>query len=340
MFPVKGLSLYQLILPAMLKFILPFTCFCVIASKAAAQDTTVMDTPTFDSAAILKDLLDLLDSANAPTSYGLASVGISNRIFSLHNNALNAKQATTSAIVFSPSVGYFHKSGFSLSAGASFVNRQDKGFGPTQYSITPAYDLVNNKDWALGVSYSRYFIADKYSSYSSPVQNDLYGYVNYTKHWLQPGIALGYSTGNYTEINKFTVQLTGNTFTDTGTYHISAFLFTPSVSHDFQWQHIFGKTDELGFTPTLLMNFGSDSTESVSHTIGQNLLRFLKRRRRIPRLGDKNSFEAQSVAASLDLTYGIGNFTILPQVYFDYYLPKTDEIRFTQTFTLSVGYSF
>ncbi|MES2850446.1 MAG: hypothetical protein V4685_15410 [Bacteroidota bacterium] len=324
----------------MQKFFFLMLFFFIINSKTIAQDTPVNNAPAFDSAAVLNDLLLLLDSADISTSYALVSLGINNRLFSLHNNTLNAKQASTSTLVYNPSVGYFHKSGFSLSAGASLLNRQGKGFGATQYSLTPAYDLLNNQQWAFGVSYSRYFISDKYSSYSSPLQNDLYLYTSYTKHWLQPGIALGYSTGNYTEINKFTVQLTGNTYTDTGTYHLKAFSFMASVGHDFKWQRLFGKEDELGFTPSLLMNFGSDSTESVSHTLGQNLVRFLKRRRRIPRLGDKNSFEAQSVGASLDFNYAVGNFTILPQVYFDYYLPKTDEKRFTQTFTLSVGYSF
>jgi len=327
---------------AMKRFLLSIFCFAIVCSHAAAQDTAVADVAEFDSAAVLQSLMDLLDSADAPVSYGLASVGISNRIFSLHNNTLNARQASTSALVFNPSLSYFHKSGFSLSAGASLVSRQGKGFGATQYSITPAYDLAGNKNWAAGISYSRYFITDKYSSYSSPVQNDVYAYVNYTKPWLQPGLSAGYSAGKYSQINSFTVQLTGNTFTfiDTGTYKVKSFSLTPSVSHDFKWQGLLSKDDELSFTPTAMVNFSSDSTESVSHTIGQNLVRLLKRRKRLRRLGDKNNFQAQSVAASLDFNYAVGRFTILPQLYLDYYLPETDEKRFTQTFTLSVGYTF
>ena len=325
----------------MKKFLFSAFCLFIVCTNTIAQDTAVKDAPAFDSAAILQDLMELLDSSNISTSYGLVSVGISNRLFSLHNNTLNAKQVSTSALVYSPSIGYFHKSGFSLSAGVSLVNQQGKGFGTSQYSISPAYDLVNDKDWAFGISYSRYFISDKYSSYSSPIQNDFYAYASYIKPWIEPGIAVGYSTGNYTEINKFRVQATGNTFIDTGTYHLKALSLTASAAHDFKWQHIFGKEDELGFTPSLLMNFGADSTQSVSHTVGQNFLRtHPKFRKRIRGLGDKNSFEAQSVAASLDFNYSIGNFTILPQLYLDYYLPKTDEKRFTQTFTLSVGYSF
>ncbi len=324
----------------MQKILLSVFCFFILCSKTVAQDTTVQGQPAFDSAAILNDLMELLDSAGGSASYGLVSVSISNRIFSLRNNALNARQASASALVFNPSAGYFHKSGFSLSAGASLINQKGKGFGGTQYSVTPAYDLAGNSKWGFGLSYSKYFISDKYSSYSSPIQNDWYTYVNYTKPWLQPGITMGYSSGTYKEINQFTILATGNTIIDTGTYKVKSFSFTASAGHGFTWQHIFNKEDELGFTPTLMMNFSSDSTESVSHTIGQNLVRLLKRRKRLRRSGDKNSFEAQSVAASLDFNYAIGKFTILPQIYLDYYLPKTDEKRFTHTFTISIGYSF
>lgn len=325
----------------MKKILLCIFCFAPVCFTANAQDTTVNDTPAFDSAEVLQNLMGLLDSAGTSTSYGLVSAGISNRIFSLHNNTLNARQESTSSLVYNPSLGYFHKSGFSISAGATLINQQGKSFGATQYSITPAYDFVANSNLALGVSYSRYFISDKYSSYSSPVQNDVYAYVNYAKPWLQPGLSVGYSSGKYSEINKFTIQATGNTYIDTGTYQVKSFSLTASAGHDFNWQNILSNEDGLGFTPTVMLNFSSDSTQSISHTVGQNFLRnHPKFRKRLRGRGDKNNFQPQSVAASLDFNYAIGKFTILPQVYLDYYLPKTDEKRFTQTFTLSVGYSF
>ncbi len=39
-------------------------------------------------------------------------------------------------------------------------------------------------------------------------------------------------------------------------------------------------------------------------------------------------------------TDSIGNFSFAPQLYLDYYLPKTDEKRFTQVFTFTFGYNF
>jgi hypothetical protein len=295
--------------------------FC--CERSFSQDTTAVATePAFDSAAVLSDLMALLDSADNPVSYGLVSMGMGNRLFSVRNNRLNARQSSTSLLVLSPLLGYFHKSGFSISAGSSFLNDPAKGFGPTQYSITPAWDLAGNQNWGAGISYSRYVATDKYSVYASPIQHDVFAYASYKKWWIEPGITAGYSTGQYREINTFTVQATGNTYIDTGTYTLKAFSFTAMAGHDFEWQHILSKNDALGFT------------------LFPNLLRFLQLRNRLPRLSGKNSFSAQSVALNLDLSYAVGNFTVLPQLYLDYFLPATEEKRFTQTFTLGVGYSF
>jgi hypothetical protein len=318
-------------------FLLLFFC-----EQSFSQDTTIAAAePAFDSAAVLSDLMELLDAKDAaPASYGLVSVGMGNRLFSVRNNRLNARQSSASQLVFNPLLGYYHKSGFSISAGSSLLSDAKKGFGPTQYSITPAFDLAGNANWGLGISYTRNIATDKYSVYASPIQNDVFAYASYKKGWIEPGIALGYSTGQYREINTFTIQSTGNTYTDTGTYNLKAFSFTAMAGHDFEWENIFGKDDALGLTTSVMLNFGSDSTKTVSHTLFPNLLRFLKRRNRLPKLSGKNSFSAQSVAINLDLSYSVGHFTLLPQLYLDYFLPATDEKRFTQTFTLAVGFSF
>ncbi len=322
----------------MQKFLLTVLSIVSLMIKVSAQNPVGDKTTVLDSTAIMQDLMSLLDSTDNPTSYALVSIGIGNRLFSLHNNQLNAKQATTT-IVYNPAIGYFHKSGFSLSAGASLLNDAKKGFGTTQYSITPSFELQDNNNWGFGISYSHYFIKDKYSSYASPVQNDIYTYVTYKKTWIEPGLALGFSSGNFTEIFKGKSQ-NGNEVIDTGTYKIKSFSMLVSASHSFDGHNIFNKKDGITFTPSLQLNFSSDSTQTVSHTISPNFVRLIKRIRRLPKLQGKNSFEAQSVGLNLELNYAIGNFSILPQVYFDYYLPATVEKRFTQVFILSVGYSF
>src|SRR5829696_5103072 len=74
-----------------------------------------------DSMDILKELMGLLDSAYKPTSYVFVNLGIGNRLFSIRNNALNAKQSVTSTVIYTPSLGYYHKTGFSIIGGASLL---------------------------------------------------------------------------------------------------------------------------------------------------------------------------------------------------------------------------
>ena len=323
-------------------FLLTIVSF-FLCMKNYGQDTAAVNKGTTGTAitdtAVINDLMGLLDSTDAPNSYFSANIGLGNKLFSTRNNSINSRQATTSTIIFSPSLGYFHKSGLSLTAGANLLNDGKKGFGVNQYSLTPAFDLLNNKNIGFGISYSHYFVEDKFSIYSSPIQNDLYTYFNYKKWWLEPGIALGFSSGKFTEVTKYTTLL-GNVLVDTGTFKLKSFSLLPSVSHSFEWYGIFGKNDGIVFIPSLQGNFSSDSTQTISHTIKRNLIRSFNLKRRVPKLQGKNKFEAQSLGLNLDLSYTTGNFSIQPQLYLDYYLPATDQKRFTSVFTLNIGYSF
>ena len=56
---------------------------------------------------------------------------------------------------------------------------------------------MGNKNISLGISFKHYFVKDKYFVFSSSVQNDLFTSFRYKKTWLQPAIALGYSSGEF-----------------------------------------------------------------------------------------------------------------------------------------------
>ncbi len=320
----------------MRKIFLLFVFIFLVCKKQFAQDSTINK----DDSLALNDLMGLLHAADRPSSYVSINAGIGNRLFSQRNNAINSKQTSTSTLIYSPSVGYYHKSGVSLSAGVNLLNDPAKGFTASQFSISPAFDLLGNKYVSAGISYARYFVNDKYSVYASPVQDDWYAYINYKKTWLEPGIAAGYSSGKFTEIFSFKLPLTGIVLTDTGVYKIKSFSMIASLKHDFEWYEIFGKKDGIVFTPSLQLNLSSDSTKSVSHTVQRTQLRNLRVKRRLPKLQGKNSFEAQSLGLNLDINYSIGHFIMEPQLYLDYYLPQTDEKRFTTVFAFSIGYIF
>ena len=294
-----------------------------------------------DSAAILQDLMNLLDSTDAPASYVSITTSIGNRLFSLHNNQLNAKQSTTATIVYNPSIGYFHKSGLSLSAGAYLLNDEVKGFGASQYSVTPAFDMAGSDQFSLGLSYTRYFVKDKYSAYSSPIQNDFYASFSYNKPWIEPGIALGYSTGEYKQsiIKDTSINNIRRILYDSASFRISAFSLMLSASHRFDWNNVLKKEDGFAIAPSILLNFGSSTTNITHNTNAPNLLKLLTRKGKVRRQFN-NKFQAESVGLNIDFNYVAGNFSVNPQLYLDYYLPSTTEQRFTQVFTLSLGYSF
>lgn len=324
----------------MLKLGYLFALTMLLAAGGYAQQKPAVTLNAKDSADILNSLMSLLDSSDKPTSYAYFNVGIGNRLFSIKNAALNAKQSTTNKIIYSPSLAYFHKSGLGLTIGANLLNDKN-GLDVNQYAITPSYDLAGNKDIAFGISYTHYFVKDKFSPYSSPIQNDLYTSLLYKKTWLRPGLALGYSTGDYNDTRFKDTLIAGirRHYYDSVNYKLSAFSVMLSASHQFTWYSLFDPSDGLVCTPMLMANAGSGTTTITHKTNALTLFNFLNKRGRIPKL-QNTKFELQSLGFNFDLDYTVGHLTIEPQLYLDYYLPETDAKKFTQVLVLNIGYTF
>ncbi|MBC7890528.1 MAG: hypothetical protein H7Z13_21860 [Ferruginibacter sp.] len=314
--------------------------FFLFACSGYSQTSPGSNLTEKDSVEILNQLIKLLDSSDTPSSYVFANLGVGNRLFSIKNYSLNSKQSTTNVVVYSPSIGYFHKSGFGLTAGVNLLN-DGGGLSANQYSLSPSFDLAGNKNIDFGISYTHYFIKNKFSPFSSPIQNDLFTSLTYKKPWLQPGIALGYSTGEYKEVNYKDTVIAGirRNIYDSVNYQLKAFSVTVTAGHQFLWYELLDKSDGLGFTPTLMANAGSAKTTISHKTNAFAFFNFLNKRGRIPKL-QTDKFEVQSIGLNLDLNYTIGHLTIEPQLYLDYYLPATDSKRFSQVFVFNVGYTF
>jgi hypothetical protein len=317
----------------MQKFLL-FTCLLLaISSKNYAQSDSVKSIDAKDSVELMKELMDIFSSSEKPSSYFVAGIGIGNRLFNVRNNALNAKQSTINKFIYAPNIGYYHKSGVSFSAGANLLNDSISGFGISQYSISPGYQFEGNENIYFGFVYTHYFVNNIFSPYTSPLQNDFYASLVYKKKWIQPGIALGYSLGEYGDVKRLA------TLYDSVTNKISAFSFIISVAHEFNWNNIFNKKDGVLFSPKLMLNMSESKIDIHHNTNATNLLNFLNKRGRLPKF-KSTPFEAGSIGLALDLIYGYGKFAFQPQVYFDYYLPATEEKRFTSVFNLNLSYSF
>ncbi len=66
----------------------------------------------------------------------------------------------------------------------------------------------------------------------------------------------------------------------------------------------------------------------------------LKRIRHFQSQGNNNNYQLQSLGFDLDINYSIGKFYFEPDVYLNYYLPDTNDNRFTQIFNFNIGITF
>lgn len=307
--------------------------------------TTTAQIISADSLKILHDLFKdeelskLIDSAENPHSIAKFSMGIGNKLFSVKNNSLNTSQSQVNKIYYIPSVSYYHKSGFGIGV-MPYITNNNGCLKIYQTAITPSYDF-DNKFISTGISYSYYVANNKSYNNNSIYQHELYSYIQYTKSYIKPIISLGYSAGNFKEINVFTVQfINTRTIRDSTKNNIKNFSVSAGVEHSFSADSIFSNKDAFMFTPQLMLLAGSEKYTSTHLNKAYDIL--LKRSRTIKsRTQTTNAGLAlQSLALSLDATYSFGKFFISPNIYTDYFLPETTEKRLTTVFSIAFGVSF
>ncbi|WP_462222173.1 hypothetical protein [Ferruginibacter sp.] len=265
------------------------------------------------------------------------SVGLGNGAFSSSNNAANAT-GIDNQIIFTPSIIYHTKNGFSFGATGFLTSDSTNKLELYQTGISAAYDYYGKKVLA-GFSYTRYLSDKNKYNTKSLYQNDFYGYIKRAKGILQPGLTSGFANGNYKEVVLVLRKrpLLGDTLVrDSTSNKASYFSVSGSVEHDFSFYKLFSKDDELDFVPSLIINFGSDKL-TQTHLNKVFNRQILSSRKRVEAT---NKFQLQSVAASFDFTYGIGKFFLQPNVYLDYYLPETTATRFAAIFSVTAGVSF
>lgn len=291
------------------------------------------------------------EDTSGKISYVKVALGVGNQLLSLHNKALNASESVN-GIIFTPSVGYYHKSGLGLSLQGYLLN--DSGSTNLyQTSLTPSYEYEGS-NVAFGASYTHFFVKNKYGVVASPIQNDFYTSLVSKKGWINPGVALGYSFGTSKEISLVTVDIPQRgsiTFPDTATTKTKAFSLIGSLGHSFQFSDVFTKDADLNFTTTLMANAGNARFDVTHANRYSAVIANRNPGRGRGRLGggsgnssgngsEISKFALQSVGANFELGYSIGQFGFYSQIYFDYYVPQTDSKRLTQVFNVNVSYSF
>lgn len=331
----------------MLKLLLcSLFAFFIFTSLFAQKDST--DKQIMDSLIKNDDFLKMLNDFDKSVSYFQLSAGIGNTLLNGDHIAIKSLQ-NMNELVFTPSVEYFHKSGFGISATGFLMNEN----GETdfyQYAVSPSYQYTKSKVINASVAYVHYSIKDEYNATSSPIQNDFYGSIVFKKPFINPGISVGYSLGKSYEIIKIdTVLKIQNQnrrihYTDTVNILLKSFSLSGSLKHDFDFYSLFFPNDGLRFAPELLLNTGINVYKIKHNSSLSDFNAFTKRKlkkiRHFFTQSENQKWQIQSLALDLDLNYVIGKFNFEPDLYLEYYLPKTSDKRFVQIYNFNIGMTF
>lgn len=305
------------------------------------RDTTaVMDS-------LMQDFNKFLDSLATPKSFFALNLGVGTGFFSFENK--NSVFLTTrKKLIFSPSAGYYHRSGLGISA-TGFLIHDDGALNLYQVAFSPSYDLIKRK-FSTGFSYTRYFSKDSLNFYATPIQNELFAYFTWKKLWVRPSINFAYGWGSKTDyerrrlmrINRFLSQRDRYFVDIKNEEKVQDLSMTVSLRKDFDWYDVLGKNDNITFTPLVMLNSGTQNFGfNTSYSYSFNAIRTNS----LPSnssITDKTGFALQSASLALRCSYLSGRFIIQPQVLFDYYLAELDDDSspLNTVYAITAGWSF
>jgi hypothetical protein len=302
---------------------------------ASGDTTAIMDS-------LMKDFDLFLDSMTAPKSFLNIVMGVGNGYFSFENKN-STYLSNEKKLIFSPGIGYYHKSGLGIAATAYLL--ADNGLNLYQMSFSPSYDLIRHS-FSTGISYTRYAHKDSVDFYLTPVQNEVFAYFSYKNWWVRPSINFAYGWGSKSSYEKRRRTLLARLLTQkrrrfiqiTNEETVQDFSMTVSVRKDFDWYNVLGKKDNITFTPVIMLNSGTQNfgfNTSYSYSFAPVRTNSLPSNQQ---LSDKTDFGLQSASVVLRGSYMKGKLLIQPQVLFDYYLPEGTD-KFNVAFSIMAGIS-
>jgi hypothetical protein len=203
----------------------------LIARELAEIDTTV------DYDELFRDLDAFMDSLLTPGSYLVVSLSASKGYYSFESKG-STFLSTSSRLTYTPSLGYYHKSGLGLAA-MGYIVDDDENMNVYQFSLTGSYDYLTDRRLATGIAYTKFFTRDDLPFYTSPLQNEIYTYFTWRNAWVRPTLAMSYGWGSRkdfssreTLIQDLRLRRRGYTYINSEE-SISDFSVIASARHDF-----------------------------------------------------------------------------------------------------------
>ncbi len=310
------------------------------------KEMAVIDT-SINYEDLFQDFDAFMDSILSPGSYFLASFSLSKGYYNFENKNTSLIEPSRK-LTYSPTLGYYHKSGFGITGTGNIVN-DEKNMNFYQFSLSPSFDYLRNKKIATGFSFTKFVTKDSLPFYTTPLQNELYGYFTYRKAWIRPTVAVSYGWGSRTDLMKresiiqdLRLRRRGFTYINTKE-SVSDFSVMLSVRHDFYWLDVFTYNDHIRFTPQLTFTngtqkFGINQSSSTYATVVRTGSSVLYSTEDLF-LDDQLKFQPLSVSLTLRGEYSIGRFFIQPQFALDYYFPSYSN-NLTSLFSLNAGFIF
>lgn len=326
-----------------------------VSAQENPVDTTVplIDTSlyavdsTMDFDAFFRDFDAFMDSILTPRSYSVFNLTLGKGFYN-YSDKSTYSITTKEKLSYTPTIGHFTKNGWGLTA-TGYMVHDGQNLNFYQAGITPSWDYLKNRNIATGISYTRYLTKDSVPFYTTPLQNELYGYFMYRKSWFKPTVALSYGWGSRTDyeqreelIQDLRLRRRGYTYINTEE-KVSDFSVMASVRHDFYWLEVFSGRDHIRLTPQLAFTsgtqkFGFNQTSSTYATIirtGSNVLFNTDN----VYLDDQLNFQPLSLTLYLRSEYAVGKFFFQPQVVLDYYFPAGTD-NFNALFSMNLGLYF
>ena len=132
--PVLKRHLFNLL--SMQRILLFFLAGIFMLSKSYGQ-LSPSDQHILDSLLQNDELLKMINNYDKNFSYFRVNVGVGNNLYSSQDKSIESLQSSQRFVV-SPSVGYYHKSGFGISF-AGFLLTDNNKTDFYQYTLTPSY---------------------------------------------------------------------------------------------------------------------------------------------------------------------------------------------------------
>jgi len=320
------------------KFVLLLLCLCSLVQVAAQEkpraDTLRRDTLQLaDSLAYYDALFDemtsFLDSITAPRTFWLFDAGISSGYFN-YVDPETFEIDERRQLTYTPSVGYFHKSGFGVNVSGTLVQNGSQ-LQPFQYLATGSYDYMKKDAFTAGINFSRVFTKSNLPFYTTPLQNEVGAYFTWKKWWVKPSVFASYGWGSRSELEEreayiLSLRLRPDGFTRIRTdERISDFSLSFSVRRDFYWLNLLGKRSSLRLTPQIVFTsgtqrFGFNQNSNTYGTVrATNLNELISSRNQ--QLDDQLYFQPLSLSGFLRLEWSYRKLFVRPAYLAQYYFP-------------------